>query len=94
MMDDIAFGDVVAEVGAELEERLEAARAAGCHETWADPGIGFGKKLEHNLRCCAACRRCAPAGGAGDGRGFAQGVHRPADRGSPPERACSGRRRR
>jgi dihydropteroate synthase len=49
MMESIAFRDVVAEVGAELEERLDAARAAGCYETWVDPGIGFGKKLEHNV---------------------------------------------
>jgi dihydropteroate synthase len=26
-----------------------AARAAGCREVWADPGIGFGKRIEHNL---------------------------------------------
>lgn len=49
MMDDVAFRDVVDEVGAELEERLAGARAAGCYETWVDPGIGFGKRLEHNL---------------------------------------------
>jgi dihydropteroate synthase len=49
MMDNVSFGDVVAEVGTELVERIAAARAAGCHETWADPGIGFGKRLEHNL---------------------------------------------
>jgi dihydropteroate synthase len=49
MMDQIAFGDVVAEVGAELSERIAAARAAGCVEVWADPGIGFGKRIEHNL---------------------------------------------
>jgi dihydropteroate synthase len=49
MMDEIAFGDVVAEVTAELGVRLEAARAAGCRQLWADPGIGFGKRLEHNL---------------------------------------------
>jgi dihydropteroate synthase len=49
MMDDVAFRDVVEEVGAELAERLAAARAAGCYETWVDPAIGFGKRLEHNL---------------------------------------------
>jgi dihydropteroate synthase len=49
MMEQIAFRDVLAEVGAELEERLDAARAAGCYETWTDPGIGFGKLAEHNL---------------------------------------------
>src|SRR5262245_12243702 len=49
MMEGVAFRDVVGEVGAELEERLADARAAGCYETWIDPGIGFGKRLEHNL---------------------------------------------
>src|SRR4051812_8227666 len=49
MMDDVAFRDVVEEVGAELAERLAAARGAGCYETWGDPAIGFGQRLEHNL---------------------------------------------
>ncbi|HEV3031803.1 MAG TPA: dihydropteroate synthase [Polyangia bacterium] len=49
MMDDVAFGDVVREVGDELGDQLAAARLAGCGELWADPGIGFGKVLEHNL---------------------------------------------
>jgi dihydropteroate synthase len=49
MMDTISFGDVVAEVADELTERIAEARGAGCREVWADPGIGFGKVLEHNL---------------------------------------------
>jgi dihydropteroate synthase len=49
MMEGIAFADVVAEVGDELAERVGAARRAGCGEVWADPGIGFGKRMEHNL---------------------------------------------
>ncbi|HXJ22588.1 MAG TPA: dihydropteroate synthase [Polyangia bacterium] len=49
MMEGIVFGDVVREVGAELRQRIAAARAAGCGEIWADPGIGFGKRIEHNL---------------------------------------------
>jgi dihydropteroate synthase len=49
MMDEVSFDDVVREVGDELGAQLEAARAAGCREVWADPGIGFGKALEHNL---------------------------------------------
>jgi dihydropteroate synthase len=49
MMENITFGDVVGEVGAELAGRIAAARAAGCGEIWADPGIGFGKRIEHNL---------------------------------------------
>jgi dihydropteroate synthase len=49
MMDEVAFRDVVDEVGTELAARLSVARAAGCYETWVDPGLGFGKRLEHNL---------------------------------------------
>jgi len=57
MMEDVAFRDVLDEVGTELAERLAVARAAGCYETWVDPGIGFGKRLEHNL----ALLRALPA---------------------------------
>ena len=53
MMENVHFGDVVAEVILELGERIAAARSAGCGEIWADPGIGFGKDLAHNLRLLA-----------------------------------------
>jgi dihydropteroate synthase len=53
MASAVHFGDVVAEVAAELEQRIALARAAGCKEIWADPGIGFGKLLPHNLRLLA-----------------------------------------
>lgn len=43
------YDDVVAEVRDFLVERAEAAVAAGVREVWIDPGIGFGKRLEHNL---------------------------------------------
>jgi dihydropteroate synthase len=48
---DPRYGDVVAEVKAFLEERLAFAVAEGVAEqkVWLDPGIGFGKRLEHNL---------------------------------------------
>jgi dihydropteroate synthase len=51
MQDDPTYGDVVDEVKAFLAERVEAAMAAGVEEEriWLDPGIGFGKTLEHNL---------------------------------------------
>jgi len=57
MMEDVSFRNVVDEVGAELAERLSDARAAGCYETWVDPGFGFGKRLEHNI----ALLRALPA---------------------------------
>jgi len=50
MMTAIHFGDVVSEVATELQDRIAAARQAGCRDIWADPGIGFGKTSEHNLR--------------------------------------------
>jgi dihydropteroate synthase len=53
MMEAIWFGDVVMEVGEELDARVWAARAAGCKEIYADPGLGFGKKLQHTLRLLA-----------------------------------------
>jgi len=45
------YGDVVDEVKAFLAERLQVAVDAGVAEEriWLDPGIGFGKTLEHNL---------------------------------------------
>jgi dihydropteroate synthase len=51
MQVDPHYEDVVDEVKAFLAERLEAAVAAGVDEerVWLDPGIGFGKTLEHNL---------------------------------------------
>lgn len=54
MMENVRFQDVVAEVTVELGERVAAARSAGCSEIFVDPGVGFGKKLEHNLRLLAA----------------------------------------
>ena len=51
MQDEPRYEDVVEDVRAFLAERLEAALAAGVAEEriWLDPGIGFGKTLEHNL---------------------------------------------
>src|SRR3954469_20563260 len=51
MQDAPVYDDVVADVKAFLEERLAFAVAEGVREDriWLDPGIGFGKTLEHNL---------------------------------------------
>jgi dihydropteroate synthase len=51
MQDAPAYGDVVSEVKAFLEERLAIAVAHGIREEHVclDPGIGFGKSVEHNL---------------------------------------------
>jgi len=51
MQDDPRYEDVVSEVKAFLEARLAFAVAEGVPEDriQLDPGIGFGKTLEHNL---------------------------------------------
>jgi dihydropteroate synthase len=51
MQKDPRYGDVVEDVKAFLAERIEYAVGAGIAEEriLVDPGIGFGKTLEHNL---------------------------------------------
>ena len=51
MQDDPSYYDVVAEVRGFLGDRVEAAAEAGIgfERLCVDPGIGFGKTLEHNL---------------------------------------------
>jgi dihydropteroate synthase len=51
MQENPVYDDVVDDVRAFLAERLEAAVGAGVPEerVWLDPGIGFGKDLDHNL---------------------------------------------
>ena len=51
MQDDPRYDDVVDDVRAFLEERAEFAVAEGVREEriMVDPGIGFGKTLDHNL---------------------------------------------
>ncbi|MGZ3279060.1 MAG: dihydropteroate synthase [Caulobacteraceae bacterium] len=55
MQDNPVYEDVVREVCAFLRDRAEAAMAAGVRREaiWVDPGIGFGKTLEHNLQLLA-----------------------------------------
>jgi dihydropteroate synthase len=54
MQVDPRYDDVVAEVSALLVDRAERARQAGVDEVWIDPGIGFGKTVEHNLSLLAS----------------------------------------
>ena len=51
MQDDPRYDDVVSDVKAFLEERLAVAVQAGIPEEriCLDPGIGFGKTVEHNV---------------------------------------------
>jgi dihydropteroate synthase len=56
MQQEPQYGDVVAEVRAFLQERLERCRAEGIanERLLIDPGVGFGKRLEHNLTLLAS----------------------------------------
>ncbi len=51
MQENPAYDDVVDDVRAFLAERVDRAVAAGVEHSriWIDPGIGFGKTLDHNL---------------------------------------------
>ena len=49
MQEQPVYDDVVVDVRDFLVSRADAARAAGVSDVWLDPGIGFGKSLDHNL---------------------------------------------
>ena len=55
MQRDPRYGDVVAEVAEFLAERLAhaVAHGIGAERVWLDPGIGFGKTIDHNLALLA-----------------------------------------
>ena len=53
MQQHAKYTDVVREVGAELLERVGAARSAGVEQILIDPGIGFAKTADHNLQLLA-----------------------------------------
>ncbi len=57
-----AYGDVVAEVMAELGSALDAARAAGIRGLIADPGLGFAKTAAQSATLLAALPRFAALG--------------------------------
>ncbi|HEY1927254.1 MAG TPA: dihydropteroate synthase [Caulobacteraceae bacterium] len=61
MQDDPRYDDVVEEVASFLSERAQRAIASGVprEKIWLDPGIGFGKRLEHNLALLANLDRFA-----------------------------------
>ncbi|MDQ2622247.1 MAG: dihydropteroate synthase [Actinomycetota bacterium] len=64
MQDDPRYDDVVTEVRDFLLERVEFAISAGIPGTkiWIDPGIGFGKTVEHNLELLRATSEFSSTG--------------------------------
>jgi dihydropteroate synthase len=64
MQDAPHYEDVVGEVEAFLLERARAAMETGVDrgKIWLDPGIGFGKTVEHNLTLIAALPRLVSHG--------------------------------
>lgn len=64
MQDNPHYDDVVAEVHGFLAERLLACQHAGIDaaQVLVDPGFGFGKSLEHNMRLLAELDRFTDLG--------------------------------
>jgi dihydropteroate synthase len=64
MQDDPRYDDVVAEVAAYLAGRIEACVRAGIPRAniAVDPGIGFGKTVQHNARLIARLDRLKALG--------------------------------
>jgi dihydropteroate synthase len=62
MQVDPHYDDVVAEVRGLLVERADRARREGVDEVWIDPGIGFGKTVDHNLTLLASLDQLVESG--------------------------------
>ena len=55
MQSSPTYENVVEEVGEFLRAAAERARAANVTRLWLDPGIGFGKTVQHNWELLAHC---------------------------------------
>lgn len=64
MQDDPCYDDVIGEIRDELGALARAALGAGIpvQGIMVDPGIGFGKTTEHNLRILSELHRCVDLG--------------------------------
>lgn len=62
MQQDPQYRDVVREVRTFLARQAERAHAAGIRQIIVDPGIGFGKNLDHNLLLMTHLRELADLG--------------------------------
>lgn len=63
MQQNPSYGDVVAEVRSFFQERIALALAAGVKraQICIDPGIGFGKTLEHNIQLIRELEQLRPS---------------------------------
>lgn len=62
MQEAPAYDDVVGTVAADLERQRALAEQAGIRDVWVDPGIGFGKTVDHNLQLLRQLDRLAAVG--------------------------------
>lgn len=49
MQDNLSYINIITDLYDFLSERADAAKSAGISKIFIDPGIGFGKTVEHNL---------------------------------------------
>ena len=76
MQDDPQYDDVVHEVIAFVLERARQAIDTGVTEVWVDPGIGFGKTIDHNLSLLNHLGDLVDAAAAADLAGVVVGTSR------------------
>ncbi len=62
MQDDPVYEDVVQDVYQFLGDQVSLAESKGVKSIWLDPGIGFGKTLEHNLKLLATVDKFTKVG--------------------------------
>jgi dihydropteroate synthase len=62
MQSNPVYRDLWGEILAYLQEGIERARASGVRQLLVDPGIGFGKTAQQNLRLIAELRAMRPLG--------------------------------
>ena len=96
MNDDPQYSDVALDVFDFLEARIAACEAAGIPKAKlvADPGIGFGKHLHHNVAVLASLAPLSRARRAGAAGRLAQEADRPHFRRSQPQGPRAGLDRR
>jgi dihydropteroate synthase len=70
------YDDVVADVRTFVLDRARRALDAGVDEVWVDPGIGFGKMIDHNLSLLRHLTDLVDAATAADCAGVVVGTSR------------------